>query len=288
MAGVSLAAWRVAVSGGEMVSATTVQRFTDRFAPYGFRPETIVPGYGLAEVTLGVAVPPERTMPPRMVTVSRVGLTDRGRVEPVARDDPEARPLVTVGRPFPGVSLRIVGEEDEPLPEGLVGEIEVAGPSITRGYRGQPDIAPSGWLETGDLGFVDCGDLFICGRIKDVVNVRGTKYHPEDLEPMVGEVEGVRKGRCCIVGEGETHERMAVIAETRLRGEDLKRLRREIHERLVRRLGIGQINVYLVEPRTVQVTSNGKVRRQLMRRRLERGELVDLESVPALVPALEA
>jgi acyl-CoA synthetase (AMP-forming)/AMP-acid ligase II len=278
--GVSLAAWRVAVSGGEMVSATTVLRFTARFALYGFRPETIVPGYGLAEVTLGVAAPPERMAPPRIVSVSRVGLTVRRRVEPVAADHPEARQLVSVGRPFPGISLRIVDEQDGPLPEGFVGEIEVAGPSVTRGYRGHPDASPNGWFKTGDLGFIELGWLFICGRIKDVVNVRGTKFHPEDLEPMVGEVDGVRKGRCCIVGQGETHERMAVIAETRLRGDGLGRLRKEIHERLVRRLGMGEIEVYLVEPRTVQVTSNGKVRRQFMRRKLEAGELIDLETMP--------
>lgn len=279
MADVSLARWKVAVSGGEMVSATTVRRFTDRFAPHGFRAETIVPGYGLAEVTLGVAVPP-REHAPRVVTVSRTGLGDRGRVEIVAGDHPEARELVSVGFPFPGIALRIVSDKGEPLDEGLVGEIEVAGRSVTRGYRGQPDAAPNGWLKTGDLGFVHGGWLFICGRIKDVVNVRGTKYHPEDLEPIVSGVVGVRKGRCCIVGEGETHERMAVIAETRLRGPDRRRLRSEIHERLVRQLGVGEIQVYLVEPRTVQVTSNGKVRRQLMRRKLERGELIDLESVP--------
>jgi acyl-CoA synthetase (AMP-forming)/AMP-acid ligase II len=283
MAGVSLGAWRVAVSGGEMVSAATVRRFTERFAPYGFRPETIVPGYGLAEVTLGVAVPQLGTRP-RVITVSREGLTGRRRVEPVPAGDPSGRPIVSVGRPFPGMTVRIAGEDGDALPEGQVGEIEVAGPSITRGYRGQPDATRDGWFKTGDLGFVDGQDLFVCGRIKDVVNVRGTKYHPEDLEPIVAEVEGVRKGRCCIVGEGETDEHMAVIVETRLRGLELAQLRAEIHERLVRRLGMGQIRVYLVKPRTIQVTSNGKVRRQLMRRLLESGELTDLED--ATTPAV--
>ncbi len=278
LAGVSLAAWRVAVSGGEPVSAATVSRFTERFAPYGVRPETIVPGYGLAEATLAVSVPARNTRP-RVVTVSREGLTERRRVEHVEPGDPGARALVSVGRAAPGIEVRIVDGLRQDLPDGHVGEIEVRGPSVTRGYRGHPDAAPDGWFKTGDLGFVEDGGLFICGRIKDVVNVRGTKYHPEDLEPIAGEVEGVRKGRCCVVGEGETHERMAVIAETRLRGEDLGRLRTEIEERLTRRLGIGDIRVYLVEPRTIQVTSNGKVRRQLMRRRLESGELADLESV---------
>ncbi len=280
MVGVSLAAWRVAVSGGEMVSTTTVSRFTESFAAYGFRPETIVPGYGLAEVTLGVAVPP-LGMRPRVVTVSRAGLTDRRRVEPLPAGDPDARPIVSVGRPFPGMAVRIVGDLGEALPEGAVGEIQVSGPSVTRGYRGHPDAAHDGWLSTGDLGFFDDGWLYIAGRIKDVVNVRGTKYHPEDLEPIVADVEGVRKGRCCIVGEGETDEHMAVIVETRLRGDELRLLRSEIHERLVRRLGMGEIRVHMVEPRTIQVTSNGKVRRQLMRRLIEGGALVDIEAVRA-------
>ena len=277
--GVSLAAWRVAVSGGEPVSALTIRRFTEKFEPYGFRRETIVPGYGLAEVTLGVAAPQTRARP-RVITVSRQGLSERRTVEPVVENDPGARALVSHGQPFPGIALRIVDELGEPLANGRVGEIEVSGPSVTRGYRGHPPAAPDGWFKTGDLGFMQDEGLFLCGRIKDVVNVRGTKYHPEDLEPIVGEVVGVRKGRCCIVGEGETHESMAVIAETRLRGEDLHRLRSAIHERLVRRLGIGEVRVYLVEPRTVLVTSNGKVRRQLMRRLLESGRLVDLEDAP--------
>lgn len=291
LAGVSLSAWRVAVNGGEPVSAATVRRFTRRFEPYGFRAETMVPGYGLAEVTLAVSVPAPRTRP-RVVTVSREGLTDRHLAEPVAADDPDARALVSVGQPAPGISLRIVDELGMALPERGVGEIEVSGPSVTRGYRGRPDVARKGWLSTGDLGFVHDGVLFIAGRIKDMINVRGTKYHPEDLEPVVAELDGVHRGRCCVVGEGETDERIAVVAETRLHGDDLRRLRGEIHERLVRRLGIGDIHVYLVEPRTVQVTSNGKVRRQLMRRRLEGGQLQDLESLPAAevaaVPQVEA
>lgn len=281
LTGVSLAAWRVAVSGGEPVSAATVRRFTERFAPYGFRAETMVPGYGLAEATLAVSVPAPGTRP-RVMTVSRRGLTDRLRAEPVAADAPDARALVSVGHPAPGIALRVVDETGTALPERRVGEIEVAGPSITRGYRGHPDAAPGGWFATGDLGFVDAGGLFIVGRIKDVVNVRGTKYHPEDLEPVAGDVDGVHRGRCCVVGEGETEERIAVIAETRLRADELPRLRREIHGRMARRLGIGDIRVYLVEPRTVQVTSNGKVRRQLMRRRLEAGLIVDLQSAAAL------
>jgi acyl-CoA synthetase (AMP-forming)/AMP-acid ligase II len=262
------------------VSAATIRRFTERFQPYAFHAETMVPGYGLAEATLAVTVS-TLTAPPRVLSVSREGLTERRRAEIVAAGDREARSLVAVGPPAPGTALRIVDELGTPLPDRGVGEIEVSSPSITRGYRGHPDAAPDGWFATGDLGFVDSGELFIAGRIKDVVNVRGTKYHPEDLEPLVAEVDGVRKGRCCIVGEGETHELMAVIAETRLRGEEGRRLRTEIQERLVRRLGIGEIRVYLVEPRTVLVTSNGKVRRQLMRRLLETGRVLDVETVPA-------
>lgn len=277
--GVSFDSWRVAVSGGESVSAATVRRFIERFEQYGFRAETMVPGYGLAEATLAVTVPAIGATP-RFVTMSRQGLTERRTAEPVATEDPDARPLVSVGHPVPGIAVRIVDEPGTPLRDGEVGEIEVSGPSITRGYRGHPDGAEQGWFGTGDLGFMDKGELFIVGRIKDVVNVRGTKYHPEDLEPIVAEVEGVRKGRCCVVGVGETHERMAVIAETRVQGDELTRLRNAIHERLLRRLGISDILVYLVEPRTVQVTSSGKLRRQLMRRLLESGKLVDLESAP--------
>ena len=155
----------------------------------------------------------------------------------------------------------------------------MSGPSISRGYRGLPDATHEGWLATGDLGFVDGGELFVTGRLKDLVNVHGIKYHPEDLEPVVVAIAGVR--RCCIVGEGETNERMAVIAETREGREQFSALRGVIRDRLVRLLGIGEISVYLVKPRTVLMTSSGKMRRQLMRRLLESGRITDLETETA-------
>lgn len=276
--GVSLDAWKVAVSGGEQVSAETVRRFTERFEPHGFRAQTMVPGYGMAEATLAITVSPLHTRP-RVMTVSRDGLTDRRSAEQVPERAPNARAVVSVGRPAPGIALRVVDGLGEPLGERAAGEIQVAGPSITRGYRGAPDATRDGWLPTGDLGFLDARELFVTGRLKDVVNVHGIKYHPEDLEPVVAAIEGVR--RCCVVGEGETNERMAVIAETRAIGEELSRLRAAIRERLVRLLGIAEIQVYLVRPRMVLMTSSGKMRRQLMRRLLEEGGLSDLETEKA-------
>ncbi len=278
--GVSLEAWKVAVSGGEQVSAGTISRFVERFQRFGFRAGTMVPGYGMAEATLAITVSPLRT-PPRVMAVSRDGLTDRLAAEPVDDGDTRARAVVSVGRAAPGIVLRVVDELGERAADGRVGEIQVSGPSITRGYRGFPDAASDGWFATGDLGFVDSGELFVVGRLKDVVNVHGIKYHPEDLEPIVLAIEGVR--RCCIVGEGETDERIAVIVETRVRRDELSRLRAVIRDRLVLLLGIGEIAVYLVVPRTVLMTSSGKMRRQLMRRRLEGGELIDLETSPAEV-----
>jgi acyl-CoA synthetase (AMP-forming)/AMP-acid ligase II len=276
LAGVSLEAWRVAVNGAEQVNPDTVRRFEARFRPHGFRPETMVPGYGMAEATLAVTVPALGT-PPNIISVDRNGLSHRKRVEPVAPGDPSGRSLVSVGCPVSDISLRIVDDRGVSRPAGHVGEIEISGPPVTRGYHGLPDSTHEGWLSTGDLGFIHGGELFIVGRRKDIVNVRGQKYHPEDLEPIVREVGGLYRGRCAVVGEGEFDERLAVVAETVVEGSELPELRREIRARLVRRLGISQIQVYLVAPRTVPVTSSGKTRRQLLRSRLEQGEVRDLE-----------
>jgi acyl-CoA synthetase (AMP-forming)/AMP-acid ligase II len=274
--GVSLANWRVAINAAEPVSATTVRSFAKRFEPYGFRGETMRPTYGLAEATLMLSLPAAKT-PPRVVTVRREAITERRVAVPAAAGDPGARSIVSVGRTMPGIALRIVDDRGKTLSDRCVGEIHAMGAAVTRGYRGHPDGAHDGWWATGDLGFMDSGELFICGRIKDVVIVRGTKYHPEDLEPLVGEIDGVRRGRCCVVGVGETHERLAVIAETRLEGGEIRRIRNEIRKLLVRRLGISEIEVYMVEPGTVAMTSSGKLRRHQMRRLLENGRIVDLE-----------
>ncbi|HXA42089.1 MAG TPA: AMP-binding protein [Candidatus Solibacter sp.] len=274
--GIDLSAWRVAVNGAEPVNPLTVDRFHQRFAGHGFSAETMVPGYGMAEATLAVTVP-RLGAGPRVLSVSRRALAARGHAEPVAEGDPDARSVVSVGRPVPGIELRIVDQLDETLGEREVGEILVKGPAVTRGYRGHAAAARFGWLPTGDLGFIADGDLFIVGRSKDTIIVRGTKYHPEDVEPLVREVEGVHHGRCAVVARGETDERLAVVAETHVDGDELGRLRAGIRTRLVRGLGIAEIDVYLVATRTIPVTSSGKTRRRVLRRHLEAGELVDLE-----------
>jgi acyl-CoA synthetase (AMP-forming)/AMP-acid ligase II len=272
---VDLSSWRVAVNGAEPVSALTVDRFYDRFAAHGFDARTMVPGYGMAEATLAVTVPPLGTVP-RVLNVSRRELARRGRAEPTSAGHADARRVVSVGRAVPGIELHIVDELGRALAERAVGEILVKGPAVTRGYRGYPAPRRDGWLPTGDLGFAADECLFIVGRSKDTIIVRGTKYHPEDVEPIVGEIDGLHHGRCAVVARGETDERLAVVAETTVDGAGLGPLRAEIRGRLVRRLGIADIEVYLVAPRTIPVTSSGKTRRRVLRQRLESGELEPL------------
>ncbi len=192
--GLDLSSWRVAFDGAEPVRAATLEAFAEAFAPAGFRREAFLPCYGLAEATLFVSgAPPAEA--PRVLEVSAAGL-ERGR--PLSADG-EPVPLVSCGRPGAGVEVAVVDPETRARrPPATVGEIWVAGPSVAQGYFGRPEEtattfgariagAPGGeerrWLRTGDLGFLGPGgELFVTGRRKDLIIVRGRNLYPHDLE----------------------------------------------------------------------------------------------------------
>ncbi|HEY6100843.1 MAG TPA: AMP-binding protein, partial [Anaeromyxobacter sp.] len=173
LAGLSLASWRLALDGAEQVSGEVMRRFAARFSRFGFDPASLVPVYGLSEAALAV-------------TFGRRGRPLEGRrVDPVrlARDGvavPGAREVVSVGTPVPGFEVELRGEDGAPVAEDRLGRIHVRGPSLMREYLGDPHATAramrDGWLDTGDLGFVSAGELFVHGRAKDVVVVRGANH----------------------------------------------------------------------------------------------------------------
>jgi acyl-CoA synthetase (AMP-forming)/AMP-acid ligase II len=284
MGAVDLSAWRVAVNGAEAVSVRTIRRFLERFGPHGYRPSTMVPAYGMAEATLVATVSP-LDRDPRAIFVDRAALAGEGRAVPVAGTAEGSRALVSVGPCVPGMHLRVVGGDGRQVDDGQVGEIQLSGDSVSDGYFRRDWRRGSGWLATGDLGIVVAGELYVVGRSKDVIIVRGVKYHPEDIEPIVADLREARGRRCGVVAHGETDESIAVVLETRLSGAELQQLRHDIRATLVRRLGISRIEVLLVEPRTIPVTSSGKIRRRELHDRLEAGLLHDLEESPATTAA---
>jgi acyl-CoA synthetase (AMP-forming)/AMP-acid ligase II len=182
--GLDLSCWRVAGCGAEPIHAPTLDAFAERLASVGFQASSFLPCYGLAEHVLAAAFPP-RGRPPRL-------------------DESASGALISCGRALPGHRIRIVTEEGRDAPEREIGEIALAGPSVMLGYyqdaAGTAETIRDGWLYTGDLGYMSAGELYVCGRVKDLIIANGRKYHPQDLEWTIDDLEGVRRGRTVAIG----------------------------------------------------------------------------------------
>src|SRR3954451_1942875 len=193
MAGIDLSAWRTALNGAESVAPSVLRAFSERFARWGFRPEAMTPVYGLSEAALAV-------------TFSDLDRPFRGRLfdrealarDRAARETADGREIVSVGRPVPGFRLRIVDEAGHDLPERRVGQVWAQGPSLMDGYLGDPEATAralrDGWLDTGDLGFLQEEELYLTGRAKEVIILRGRNYAPDEIELAVEGGAGVRAG----------------------------------------------------------------------------------------------
>ena len=282
--GLDLSRWRVAFNGAEPVSPHTMQRFAECLAPCGFRPSALMPVYGLAESAVGLCLPaPGRGL--RLDRVEREAFMARQEARPVAVHEGEDREpaltFVNCGPPLPGHALRIVDRDGQELPPQREGEIEFRGPSATAGYFDNPaatgELFHGEWLRTGDRGYLLDGDLYISGRIKDVLVRGGRNLYPYDLEEAIGRLEGVRKGCVAVFGHRDPEsgiEELVVAAETRLADP----ARREALIRAIREVSVDIVNVpadviRLVPPHSVLKTSSGKIRRAATAERYRRGRL---------------
>jgi fatty-acyl-CoA synthase len=276
LAGCDLSSWRLALDGAEPVSPERLRRFAERFAPWGLRPEALTPVYGLSEAALAVTF--GRTdAPPRSRTVDRRRLGEGVAEAPTLEGGPPVE-LVSVGLPLRGFAVEVRGADRDPLPERRVGRVWVRGPSLMRGYldRAEQPLV-EGWLDTGDRGFLWDGELYICGRDKDVVIQRGRNHDPSDLERAVDDVEGVRTGCAVAVGRvGEAGEELLLFVEVRSPGADLaERCRQSV----LARTGLDPGLVVLLEPGTLPRTSSGKLRRAEALRQFEAGTLLPPSAV---------
>lgn len=280
LAGVDLSSWRLAFNGSEPVSAATIRRFTDRFAPYGLRPETMTPAYGLAEAGVGLTFPP-LGRGPIVDTIDRSVLARRGRAVPAATGDRRPLELVSCGRPLPGYQLRVVDAAGNELAERREGRFEFSGPSATPGYfrnkAATRALRHRGWLDTGDLGYLAAGELYLTGRAKDVIIRGGRNLHPAELEEAAGRLAGVRQGHVAVFASADPAlgtERLVLVAETRLQDEQaLTALRGTITALAADLLGTPPDEVVLAGPGSVLKTTSGKTRRAATRERYETGTL---------------
>jgi fatty-acyl-CoA synthase len=281
LTGLDLSRWRVAGCGAEPIHPPTLAAFAAKFAGAGFRDTSFLPSYGLAEHVLAATFAP-RGRGPRVEQVSARELTDQ-RVAVPPRDGGVPVSLVSCGSPLPGHRLQIADDEGRPLPDRHVGEILLAGPSVMRGYYEQEALTAAtirdGWLRTGDLGYRSGGELFVCGRAKDLIIANGRKYHPQDLEWAVDGLPGVRRGR--VVAFAATHhgrpDRIVIVAEPR-GTVAAAALSDAIRRQIADAFGLYVDDVALVPGGTVGRTTSGKVQRAATRARYERGELVTSRS----------
>ncbi|HEV2986309.1 MAG TPA: fatty acyl-AMP ligase [Vicinamibacterales bacterium] len=262
--GLDLSRWRVAGCGAEPVHPPTLAAFARKFAPAGFRETSFLPSYGLAEHVLAATFAP-RGRPLRTEHVSAHELAGRRVAVP---EDREAMSLAlaSCGSPLPGHTIEIVDEDGRPLPERHVGEILLAGPSVMRGYYQQEALTAEtirrGWLHTGDLGYVSGGELFVCGRVKDIIIASGRKYHPQDLEWAVDDLAGVRRGRVVAFGAAGQGRADRVIMVVEPSGAvSAETLTETVRRRIGDVFGLYVDEVAIVPSGTVGRTTSGKVQR---------------------------
>jgi len=292
--GLDLSSWRLALNGAEPINPETLERFADRFARYGLHREALLPVYGLAEASLAVAMPP-LGREPRVDRIERDAFEREGRAVPAAPgarpDDPNVAAFVSVGRPVPRHEVRIVDSSGCDASERVEGALWFRGPSATRGYYHNPEAtqalfpegeAPGGpqvsagdqWVDSGDRGYQADGEIYVTGRVKDIIIKAGRNLYPHEIEELAGRVAGVRKG--CVVAFGITDdaagtERLVVVAE--VREKDRERIARAITDEVTSALGLPPDVVELLPPQSIPKTSSGKLRREETRKLYLAGKL---------------
>jgi 1-acyl-sn-glycerol-3-phosphate acyltransferase len=280
LAGLDLSCWRLAFNGAEAVSPDTVQRFEQRFARCGLRAGTVTPVYGLAEACLGLLFPPlGRAL--RVDRVQRQAFEHEHRALPAADADAGALRFVACGAPLPGHAIRLVDEGGREVGERIEGRLEFRGPSATHGYFRNPEqtarLFRDGWLDSGDRGYRADGDVFITGRVKDIIIRGGRNLYPEAIEASVGSVESVRKGCVAVFGSPDPvtgTERLVVLAEIRpTDAASQARLRDAVSHAVLAAIGEPPDEVVLVPPHSVLKTSSGKLRRSACRAAYEAGRI---------------
>jgi len=261
--------------GAEPLHCDSLRRFTDRLARTGLRPDALLPAYGLAESMLAITM--KVASEPMIVrTLDAKRFRDEGvSAAPDGSGAQEVERHVGCGKVIPGHQLRIVDEKGAVLPDGTRGQILFRGPSVMEGYMeggsgGMVDA--EGWLWTGDLGYVVDGELFVVGREKDLIIIRGRNISPQIIEWEVDRLPGVRTGNTVAVSvpAGDT-EGVVVLLETRRA--DVEALRTEVGAVVKRATGVYPADVICLPPGTIPKTSSGKLQRAKARRQYLEGKL---------------
>jgi acyl-CoA synthetase (AMP-forming)/AMP-acid ligase II len=273
LAELDLSSWQVAFNGAEPIRADTLERFTETFAPCGFSREAFLPCYGLAEATLIVSGVP-RGQQPTLLSVDSHEL-EQGRLALAADGAPGSRTLVSSGVPLGDMRVAIVDPETgAERRHGDVGEIWIQSPSVARGYWNKLEesahafgaVIPGelgAFLRSGDLGFLWEGQLYVVGRLKDLIIIRGRNLYPDDLERSVERASAaIRPGCVAAFGvEREDGEALVIAAEADPRKGSLDEARRAVRAAIAREHEVQVSDVVLLPPGTIFKTTSGKIQR---------------------------
>jgi acyl-CoA synthetase (AMP-forming)/AMP-acid ligase II len=284
----NLSNWEIAVCSAEPIRQRTMKRFTERFAPCGFRREAFFPCFGMAEATLMVTCNRPLTTPTTMA-VDRVA-AEQGRIQSVPVDTPRGMPLVGCGQPRGGTQVAIVDPATRlPVTADRVGEIWVAGPSVALGYWNRPELtretfgarlADSGegpFLRTGDLGFLRGDQLYVVGRLKELIIIRGRNHYPADIEDTARECDPdlLVNGTAAFAVDEGSEERLVIVQELPRHGlkTALDKLAEAMRTAIVREYEVQPHRILFVSPFSIPKTTSGKVQRSQCRDQVLQGTL---------------
>ena len=270
-----LSRWRVAGNGADMIRPDVMQKFVDAFADAGFQASAFLPSYGLAEATLAVSIMP----PGEGIVVELVEETQLSGISAEGGRPQRYRAIVNCGRPVRDMEVEIREEDGTPLPDKAIGKVWCRGPSIMEGYfRDEAATAAcmtDGWLDTGDMGYLSDGYVYIVGRAKDMIIINGRNHWPQDIEWAVEQLPGFKAGDIAAfaITTPGGEETPAVLVQCRTSDdEERSRLRDEIRERVRSVTGMNCV-IELVPPRTLPRTSSGKLSRAKARNLYLAGEI---------------
>ena len=254
---IDLTALRFAYVGAEPIAGSTLSRFTESFAPLGLRPDALVPGYGMAESVLATTIALTAAPPAR-------GNVGRGRALRTEADRPD---LISCGAPIDVMRIRIVDRSGEETPAGGVGDIQISGPSVMAGYLnadGSLGAPPEGWHDTGDRGLLHDGELYVVGRDKEMLIVRGRNLPPHDVEQAIADLPEVGPGNCVVFAvpdDGRGREGVVAMVATGPGAADDAGIRESARARIREGFGFSLDDVVVVPRGSIPRTTSGKAQR---------------------------
>ncbi|MCL4256484.1 MAG: AMP-binding protein, partial [Anaerolineae bacterium] len=262
---IDLSRMRMFINCSEPVRDDSHHLFLERFAPNGVRLEMLTVSYAMAENTFAVTQTPHGTIP-RLDKIDKAQFIENRRAIP-SDNDTDSMVMVSCGAPIRGTDVRVVDEHHHPLPERHIGEIAIHSDYMLTEYYRRPDLqpfTPDRWFLTGDMGYIADGEIYIAGRYKDLIINAGKNVYPQDIEAVVGSVDGIRAGRVVCFGvpdEREGTELIAVVAETDAHPEDYRALTSAIKLAVAQSTTVTVTYVKLVEAGWLIKTSSGKIAR---------------------------